>query len=64
MTTLGLAVVVIGLILEAIAFLAMVYYPLRRALPFQSPLQLQSLGCAVFAGGVLLLLVRHIVTNP
>lgn len=56
--TLGEVILLIGITLnvggfmaEIVAFLGMAYYPIRRVLPFKSPLELQALGClCVYVG--------------
>lgn len=46
----GILISLLGFAIEAVAFAAMGSYRLRRALPFHSPLQLQSLGCYAVGG--------------
>lgn len=52
----GVTISVIGLAIEFVAFAGMAFYPVRKALPVKSPIQLQSSGCAVFFLGVLVTL--------
>ena len=56
----GMSIVILGLIIEFIAFAAMAFYPVRRILPLKSPLQLQSTGCALFSLGVVTLLLAQL----
>jgi len=58
---LGIIVVVCGLLIEFVAFAGMAFYPVRRALPVLSPSQLQSVGCAIFFVGVLILFVGQLL---
>ena len=58
---LGTIVVICGLLIEFVAFAGIAFYPVRRALPVQSPIQLQSVGCATFFVGVLVLFVGQLL---
>ena len=59
MFAIGISIVVLGLIIEFVAFAAMAFYPVRRILPLKSPIHLQSTGCAVlFLGVVTVFLAR------
>ena len=58
---LGWIFIVGGFIIEMVAMAAMGSYPIRRALPVQSPVALQAMGCTVFMGGWILLLVAELL---
>jgi hypothetical protein len=49
---LGALMMVTGLIAEGVAATGFVYYRVRRALPFSSPIDLQRLGGICFFAGV------------
>ncbi len=59
---LGITCVVCGLLVELVAFAGMAYYPVRRALP-NSPLQLQSMGCAAFYLGMVIMVIGKLLTR-
>ncbi len=53
---LGMGILIVGLLIEFVAFAGMAFYPVRRVLPVKSPITLQSTGCLTFYIGVLVLL--------
>jgi hypothetical protein len=61
--SLGWAVLAGGLAIEVVAFLGMGYYPIRRALPVKSPLQLQAFGCMLFYAGFVLLVLASLARH-
>ena len=60
MVAIGMSIVVLGVIIEFVAFAAMAFYPVRRFLPLKSPIQLQSTGCAMFCLGVVTLFLARL----
>jgi len=58
----GISIVVFGLLIEFVAFFAMAFYPVRRAIPLKSPMLLQSVGCATFVVGVVIIVVGKLTT--
>jgi hypothetical protein len=52
LVTLGVSMAVIGGIVEVVAIIGIVSYRVRRALPIDSPIALQSLGCIGFCVGL------------
>ena len=60
MFAVGIAILTVGFLTEVVAFIAMGSYPLRRTLPFQSPLQLLSMGCAFFFLGAFILVLDRL----
>lgn len=60
-SVLGIVIVVAGLLVEFVAFAGMTCYPIRRALPFKSPLDLQACGCMMFFAGVVVLVIGQTI---
>ncbi|MFN0198777.1 MAG: hypothetical protein ACKVT0_18675 [Planctomycetaceae bacterium] len=52
--TIGGVLFFAGFAIEMIAVASMAIYPLRKALPFQSPFQLQSIGCICMLLGLVI----------
>ena len=52
MQSIAIGLFILGFAIEALAVIAIVWYPLRRILPFKSPFELQSYGCMCFYIGV------------
>ena len=56
----GIAIAVVGFLVEVVAFAGIAFYPVRRALPFKSPIQLQSAGCGLFFVGVVIIVAGRL----
>ena len=57
LTLLGAVVALGGLAAEFVAVAGMAFYRIRRALPFNSPIDLQGIGCICFVAGVVILAI-------
>ena len=55
LTTIGVSIVVAGLLIEILGFAGIAYGPVARRLPMRSPLQLQVIGCMTFYAGCIVL---------